>query len=78
MLRPIFRRVLTGKRALIRNYAAAAQEAIKEPEQEKSEKKTDKNVRETSSFVMSMFKGQVKTEQIFPYPDGIAFFIAVS
>ncbi|KAF8770359.1 Very long-chain specific acyl-CoA like protein [Argiope bruennichi] len=69
MLRPIFRRVITGKQALIRSYAAAAQEAVKEPEQEKSERKSDKNARETSSFVMSMFKGQVKTEQIFPYPD---------
>ncbi|GIY36352.1 very long-chain specific acyl-CoA dehydrogenase, mitochondrial [Caerostris darwini] len=68
MLRPILRRVITGKQALRRNYAAAAQEAVKEPDQEKNEKKSI-NAGETNSFVMSVFKGQLKTEQVFPYPD---------
>ncbi|GIY97707.1 uncharacterized protein CEXT_553381 [Caerostris extrusa] len=68
MLRPILRRVITGKQALRRNYAAAAQEAVKEPDQEKNEKKSV-NAGETNSFVMSVFKGQLKTEQVFPYPD---------
>ncbi|GFY75990.1 very long-chain specific acyl-CoA dehydrogenase, mitochondrial [Trichonephila inaurata madagascariensis] len=69
MLRPIVRRVLSRKPTVFRNYAAAAQEAVKEPDHDKGEKKIDKNVRETNSFVMSIFKNQLKTEQIFPYPD---------
>ncbi|KAG8184641.1 hypothetical protein JTE90_022689 [Oedothorax gibbosus] len=67
MLRPIVRQILSPKSHIIRSYAAAAQQAVKDTEYEKADKKPDKN--ETSSFVMSMFKGKLKTDQTFPYPE---------
>lgn len=69
MLRPAFNRLLSAKGAVIRLYASAAQTVAKDSENVKSEKKQDKTAPETNSFVMSMFKGKVKTDQIFPYPD---------
>lgn len=69
MLRSTFCRFISARGAVIRGYASAAQAVAKDPEISKQEKKLDKSAPETNSFVMSMFKGQMKTEQIFPYPD---------
>lgn len=69
MLRLTYSRLISGRASIIRQYATAAQTALKDTEDVKSQKKHDKSAPETNSFVMSMFKGQMKTEQIFPYPD---------
>uniref|UniRef100_A0A2L2Y0C1 Very long-chain specific acyl-CoA dehydrogenase, mitochondrial n=1 Tax=Parasteatoda tepidariorum TaxID=114398 RepID=A0A2L2Y0C1_PARTP len=65
MLRVISRRILARKTTNVRLYAASAQAAVKEPEQAKNEKPS----RESNSFVMGVFNGQIKTDQVFPYPD---------
>lgn len=66
MLRVACKRLLLIRGSVIRRYASAAAAAVNEPE---VVKKQDKTVPETNSFVMSMFKGQLKVDQIFPYPN---------
>ncbi|KAF0291111.1 Very long-chain specific acyl-CoA dehydrogenase, mitochondrial [Amphibalanus amphitrite] len=39
------------------------------PKPQRKERKMDKVVKDSKSFVLNMFKGLAQTEQVFPYPD---------
>lgn len=64
-----FSRVLEKNVFPRRAFASSAQPLAKSSKEMREDKKMEKTAPETSSFVMSMFKGQLKTEQVFPFPD---------
>ncbi len=61
------------KHVLIRNYSAKAAAVADQSSSNKPAKKSSRNEKpvESTSFVLNLFRGQMKLDEVFPYPIGM-------